>query len=158
MPRGKRKKFKRHEIRPDPKFGSALISRFINHLMRRGKKSIAEGIIYNSFDIISNTAKQDPIEIFEQAIRNTSPLVEVKSRRIGGANYQIPIEVRGNRRETLAMRWIIKAAASRKGAEMAKKLADEILLAAKNEGEAIKTKENIHKVAEANKAFAHLAY
>ncbi len=157
MPRG-RPKYKKHERKPDPKFGNILIGRFINHIMRRGKKTVAQKIVYDAFDIISNKTKQDPIEIFEQAIRNTSPILEVKSRRIGGANYQIPVEVKGERRETLAMRWIIEAAKRKKGAPMAKKIAQEVILAAKNEGEAIKTKENIHKIAEANKAFAHFAY
>lgn len=157
MPRGQRK-YKKHLIKPDKKFGSILISRFINQIMRRGKKTVAERVIYTAFDIISEKTKQDPIETFEQAIRNASPILEVKSRRIGGANYQIPIEVRGGRRETLAMRWIIKAVKNKKGEKMAKKLADEIILASKNEGEAIKTKESIYRVAESNKAFAHFAY
>lgn len=158
MPRGIRKKFKRHPRKPDQKFGSILIGRFVNQIMRLGKKGVAEKIVYNSLEIISSKTKQDPLEIFEEAIRNASPILEVKSRRVGGANYQIPIEVRGERRETLAMRWIIEAAKRKKGAPMAEKIAKEIMLAAKNEGDAIKNKENIYKVAEANKAFAHFAY
>ena len=126
--------------------------------MKCGKKSTARKIFYGSFDILQEKTKQDPLEIFNQAIKNVSPLLEIKSKRVGGANYQVPRPVAGDRRITLAIRWILEGARSKKGARMAKKLAEELLAASKNEGTAIKKKINTHKMAEANKAFARFAW
>ncbi|MBN1325380.1 30S ribosomal protein S7 [Candidatus Falkowbacteria bacterium] len=153
--RGK-KAFKR-EIQLDPKFRNLQISKFINYLMRRGKKSVAQSIAYDCFDIISNKTKQDALSIFEQAIRNVSPSLEVRGRRIGGANYQIPFPVRPERKFALACRWIIESASKRKGRTMADKLSQEIIDAAQGIGDAYKKKEDVHKMAEANRAFAHFA-
>ena len=125
--------------------------------MDRGKKTTAQGIVYDCFDIISEKTKQDPLSVYEQAIKNISPQLEVRSRRVGGSNYQIPIEVRGDRKYTLACRWLLGAARARKGKKMAEKLADEILAAIKNEGSAIKKKEDTLRMAESNRAFAHFS-
>lgn len=144
-------------INPDLKYNSIIIAKFINHVMRRGKKSTAERVVYNSFDLIKKKIKRDPREVFSQAIKNASPVVEVRVRRIGGANYQIPVEVKGERRTTLAMRWIIDAAKNRKGKPMREKLAQELIDAANQQGAAIKKKEDVHRMAEANRAFAHFA-
>ena len=126
--------------------------------MERGKKNTARKIVYGAFDAVKEEAKTDPLEVFETALKNAGPTMEVRSRRVGGANYQIPREVRPERRQALGMRWIIEAAKGKKGKPMHKRLAEEIVLASKNEGEAIKKKENTHKMAEANKAFAHFAW
>ena len=152
----KKRQYKRH-YQPDVKYGSIAMGRFINYLMKDGKKSIAEKIFYNAFDYISKQTNQDPKEIFEKAIENVSPVQEVVSRRIGGANYQIPREVRPERRFFLACKWIIEAARSVKGKPMAEKLAEELILASKNEGAAIKKKQTVHKIAEANRAFTSFA-
>ncbi len=145
--------------RVDLKFKSEAISRFINTVMWDGKKDIARGIVYDALDIIAKSeGNPDPLETFETAIRNVAPLMEVRSRRVGGANYQVPREVPQQRRISLAYRWLINAARAKKGKPMAEKLADEILLAVKNEGTAIKKKEDMHRMAEANKAFAHFAW
>jgi len=155
----RRKKSVKRIINPDPKYDNVLVAKFINHLMKGGKKSVAQTIIYKSFDIIEKTIKdKDPIDVFDQAIKNVSPFVEVKSRRIGGANYQVPREVKGERKVTLAMRWIINASRNKKGKPMSQKLAEELLEAYKNEGLAIKKKQDMHRMAEANKAFAHFAW
>jgi small subunit ribosomal protein S7 len=153
----KKRQFKR-EYPLDPKFGNPLVGKFINHVMRRGRKSVAERVVYGAFDEMKKTAGGDPVKIFEAAIENVAPTLEVRSRRIGGANYQVPIEVRPERRITLAMRWILEAARSRRGKPMAEKLAEELLAASKNEGAAIKKKLDTHRMAEANKAFAHFAW
>ena len=134
------------------------VEKFINYVMEEGKKEIARKVVYGAFDFIKEKEKKDPVEIFETAIKNASPLIEVRSRRIGGANYQVPREVRPERRLILAMRWIVGAAKSKKGVPMRKKLAEELLLASRNEGEAIKKRENTHRMAEANKAFAHFSW
>ncbi len=155
MPR--RKKQYKKLILPDYKFGNILVSKFINQVMRRGKKSVAQRVVYRALDSVSAKTKQNPLDIFDQAIRNVSPILEVKAKRIGGANYQIPIEVRGERKITLALRWIIQAAKERAGKNMAEKLAGEILDAAKKQGGAIKKREDVHRMAEANKAFIHFA-
>lgn len=147
----------RREIQPDPKFGNVMIERFANHLMKGGKKTLARSIIYKSFDIISETSKQDPLAIFDTAIRNVSPVLEVRARRIGGANYQIAMEVRAERRITLAMRWIIGSARDRSGINMPIKLAAELMDAAKKEGGAMKKREDVHRMAESNRAFSHFA-
>lgn len=148
----------RRAIAPDPRFGNVLIARFINHLMRQGKKTLARSIVYQAFDLISERTKQDPLTIFDTAIRNVSPVLEVKARRIGGANYQIAIEVRAERRLTLAMRWLVEAARQRAGASMAEKLAAELLDASRKQGGAMKKREDVHRMAEANRAFSHYAY
>jgi small subunit ribosomal protein S7 len=149
----------RNKANPDTKYGSVKVGKFINYLMLDGKKSVAEKVVYDAFDIISKKEKvENPVEIFEQALKNAAPAMEVRSRRVGGANYQVPVEVRLERRAYLAMTWILNAARSGKGRPMSDRLAEEIILASKNEGEACKKKENVHKMAEANKAFAHFAW
>ncbi|TES95534.1 30S ribosomal protein S7 [Patescibacteria group bacterium] len=153
----RKNRFRKIEIRPDPKYQNLLISKFVNRLMLGGKKSVAQKIIYSALDVIKEKAQKDPVEIFEGAIKRVSPVLEVKAKRIGGANYQIPYEVRGERREALACRWIIEAARSKKGKSMADKLALELMAASKGEGHAYKKKEDTHRMAEANKAFAHYA-
>ncbi len=152
----RKRKFTR-EILPDPKYQNAVAAKFINRLMTGGKKSVAQRVFYDAFDILAKQQK-DPLQVFDAAIKNVSPFLEVKSKRIGGANYQVPREVRGERRLSLAIRWMIGAARSKKGKPMAAKLAEEFLLAAKNEGTAIKKKLDTHRMAEANKAFAHFAW
>ena len=147
----------KRNIQPDPKFKNAQITKLINYIMERGKKSVAQNIVYDCFDIISEKTKQDSLEIFDQAIKNIGPSLEVRGRRIGGANYQIPYPVRTERRFTLACRWLIAAAKKRKGRSMAEKLALEIMDAAQEQGEAYKKKVDTHKMAEANRAFAHFA-
>jgi len=153
----RRKRNFTREILPDPKYQNILVAKFVNHLMTGGKKSTALRVLYDAFKMIEEQ-KKDPMQIFDDAIKNASPLLEVKSRRIGGANYQVPREVRGERRIALAFRWIINAARSRKGMPMAKRLAEEFLAAARNEGSAIKKKQDMHRMAEANKAFAHFSW
>lgn len=154
----RRKVKNRNKVSPDHKYKSLDVSKFINHVMERGKKTVAAGIVYGALDDIKEKTKREPIEVFDEALRNAGPLMEVRSRRIGGANYQVPREVRPERRQFLAMKWIIEAAQSKKGKPMQEKLTEEILAAAKNEGEAIKKRENVHKMAESNKAFAHFAW
>lgn len=145
--------------RPDLKYQSEAISRFINTVMLDGKKDTARKVVYDALDIIGKSeGNPDPLETFETAIRNVAPLMEVRSRRVGGANYQVPREVPQQRRVSLAYRWLINAARARKGKPMAEKLADEIILAVKNEGTAIKKKDDMHRMADANKAFAHFAW
>lgn len=148
----------KHAVAPDPKFGNAVVAKFVNYLMRRGKKTVAERIVYDAFDLISEKTKQDPLQIFDAAVRNVSPVLEVKPRRIGGANYQIAIEVRTQRRQTLAMRWILNVTRAKKGAPMAQKLAEELIAASKKEGGAMKKREDVQRMAEANRAFSHFAY
>jgi small subunit ribosomal protein S7 len=146
-------------ISPDPIYGSIKISKLINYCMEEGKKNIARSIVYDCMNKIKEIAKvENPIEVFETALKNTTPQMEVRSRRIGGANYQVPREVRPERKLSLSMKWIIEAARSKKGKPIHVKLADEIISASKNEGEAVKKRENVHKMAEANKAFAHFAW
>ncbi len=155
----RRKVTNRNIVGKDNVYSSEKVGKFINYIMLRGQKETARGIVYEAMDIIKETAKvEDPMEVFETALKNSGPLTEVRSRRVGGANYQIPREVRPERRVFLAMKWIIDSARDGKGAKMAKRLADEILLAAKNEGKAVKKREDTHKMAEANKAFAHFAW
>ena len=146
------------ERKPDLKYGNVAVGRFINYLMQDGKKSTAERIMYNAFDIIEKEAKTEPVKVLEQALENAAPAVEVVSKRVGGANYQVPREVRLDRKFVLASRWIIQAARGKKGKPMASKLAEEILAAAKNEGLAIKKKQDTHRMAEANRAFAHFTW
>lgn len=146
------------KTQPDHVHDSLTVAKFINYVMERGKKNVARKIVYDAFDMIKDSEKKDPMLVFETALKNVGPLMEVRSRRVGGANYQVPREVRAERRGFLAMNWIIQAAKARTGSPMAKRLADEIILASKNEGEAAKKRENVHKMAEANRAFAHFAW
>ncbi|MEJ2067509.1 MAG: 30S ribosomal protein S7 [Deltaproteobacteria bacterium] len=153
MPR--RREVKKRETQPDPKFREVLVSKFINALMRKGEKSLAERIFYNSLEIVQDKAKDEPLKVFKQAMENVKPVLEVKSRRVGGATYQVPVEVRPNRRVSLAIRWIIQNAKERPEKSMPEQLAAEFLDAANNRGASIKKKEDTHRMAEANKAFAH---
>lgn len=147
------------KIQPDYLYESEKVTKFVNYVMERGKKSIARKVVYAALDEIKEKTKnQNPLEVFEVALKNTGPTMEVRSRRVGGANYQVPREVRPERRQFLSMKWIIAAARSKKGKPMHQKLAEEIIAASNNEGEAIKKRENMHKMAEANKAFAHFAW
>ena len=146
---------RKREILPDPKYGDKVVAKFVNTIMNRGKKSVAESILYRCLDIITAKAKEDSLGVFKRAIENTRPTVEVRSRRVGGATYQVPIEVRPQRRLSLSMRWLIDAARARAEKSMEEKLAAEIIDAANNRGTAIKKKEDTHRMAEANRAFAH---
>jgi small subunit ribosomal protein S7 len=155
-----RRKIKaKKEIQPDLVYNSQKVEKFINYCMQEGKKNTARKVVYDALEVIKKSEKiEDPIEVFDTALKNTGPTVEVRSRRVGGANYQVPREVRPERRSYLSMKWIIDAARNKKGKPMANRLADEIIMASKNEGEAVKKRENVHKMAEANKAFAHFAW
>jgi len=156
MPRkGLRPRDRRDAPPPDFKFNSVLISRFVNRINFQGKKTVAERIVYDALEIIKEKTKEDALVVFTKAIENVRPILEVKARRVGGANYQVPIEVRPARSSTLAMRWMLNAARDRKGRPMAEQLAEEILLAYKKEGAAFKKREDTHRMAEANRAFAH---
>jgi small subunit ribosomal protein S7 len=139
----------------DAKYGNQTVAVFINKVMRRGKKSIAERIVYHAFDQIEQQAKRSPVEVFEEAVRNATPVVEVKPRRVGGATYQVPIDIRPDRRLALALRWLVNSARARKGRTMADRLAAELLDAANNQGNTVKLKQDTHRMAEANRAFAH---
>lgn len=151
----RRREIPERVILPDPKFGSQLLAKFINMMMQSGKKSIAERIVYGALDQIKEKGKGDSMELFEKALDNVKPIVEVKSRRVGGATYQVPVEIRAKRRSTLAMRWLIDASRKRGEKSMAYRLAGEILDAAENRGTAVKKREDTHRMAEANKAFSH---
>ncbi|HVM76587.1 MAG TPA: 30S ribosomal protein S7 [Candidatus Paceibacterota bacterium] len=153
----RKKRVYRKYYQPDAIHGRVELGRFINYVMKDGKKSTAERLVYNALEIIKKQTKEDPMLVFDKALENASPLLEVASKRVGGANYQVPREVRPERRFILALRWIIGAARSRKGKPMADKLAEELMAAAKNEGSAIKKKQDTHRMAEANRAFAHFA-
>ncbi|MEK9778181.1 MAG: 30S ribosomal protein S7 [Methylophilaceae bacterium] len=156
MPR--RREVPKRDVLQDPKFGSKDVSKFVNVLMVSGKKSVAERIIYGAFDQVQSKSGKDPIEVFTLAIDNLKPLVEVKSRRVGGANYQVPVEVRPMRRMALAMRWLKEAAAKRGEKSMDQRLAAEILEASESKGAAMKKREEVHRMAEANKAFSHFRF
>ena len=145
----------KREILPDPKFGNVVVTKFMNSIMHAGKKSVAENIVYGALDIIEGKTKQNPVSVFEQALDNVMPTIEVRSRRVGGATYQVPVEVRATRRQTLAMRWVIEAAQARSEKSMAQRLAAELLDASENRGAAVRKREDTHRMAEANKAFAH---
>ncbi len=145
----------KRKVKPDPKFNDTLVTQLTIFIMRKGKKSVAEKIVYKSFEVISKKTKEDPLKVFKKALNNVKPLLEVKSRRVGGATYQVPVEVRPERRITLGIRWIIQSAKQRKENEMINRLAGELLDAYKNTGIAIKKKEDTHRMADANKAFAH---
>jgi small subunit ribosomal protein S7 len=153
MPR--RNRPPRREIEPDNKHNSVMVARFINKLMMRGKKSIAERILYDAFDIIESRVHKNPLDVFEEAVNNATPILEVKPRRVGGATYQVPVEVMPERRLSLAMRWLVQNARKRTGKSMAEKLAAELMDAAQGQGATIKKKEDTHRMAEANRAFAH---
>ncbi len=148
----------KRDIVPDVRYNSVLVAMFVNRLMRDGKKSTAYGIMYDAMNMIQQRTGKDPLEMFEQAISNVKPIIEVKPRRVGGATYQVPMEVSPERRTSLAMRWILAAARSRGGRTMAEKLAAELLDAANNQGAAIKKREDTHRMAEANRAFAHFRW
>jgi small subunit ribosomal protein S7 len=156
MPR--RREVPKREILADPKFGSVDVAKFMNVLMTSGKKSVAERIVYGAFETISKKGGKDPLEVFNQAMQNTRPMVEVKSRRVGGANFQVPVEVRPVRRMALAMRWLREAARKRGEKSMGARLAGELLDAAENRGGAVKKREEVHRMAEANKAFSHFRF
>ena len=153
MPR--RREVPKRDILADPKYGSVELAKFMNVLMTAGKKSVAERIVYGAFDAITKKGGKDPLEVFTQALQNTKPMVEVKSRRVGGANFQVPVEVRPVRRVALAMRWLREAARKRGEKSMGQRLANELMEASENRGGAIKKREETHRMAEANKAFAH---
>jgi len=152
-----RRAYKKHEVLPDRIYNDVGVAQFINKVMKKGKKTIAESIVYGAFDIIKEKTKKEPLEVFKLAIENASPLLEVKPKRIGGATYQVPMEVRGERKIALAMRWILEGARGKKGKSMDEKLSQELIDASNNEGLAIKKKADTHRMAEANKAFAHFA-
>jgi len=154
----RRKSAEQRVVLPDPKYNSVLVAKFINGLMQRGKKSVAEKIFYSALDSVESKTKKSSLEIFEKAIENVKPILEVRSRRVGGATYQIPVEVRFNRKQALALRWIIAFAKARPGKSMAEKLADELIAASNKEGSSMKKREDTHKMAEANKAFAHFRW
>jgi len=151
----RRRRAEKRPIDPDPRYGDMMVAKFINVIMRDGKKSIARRIVYEAFEIIQQRTKQDPLEVFRKAISNVAPVVEVRSRRIGGANYQVPMEVREDRRIALAMRWIKQYARERRDKSMALKLAAELIAAANGEGGAVRKRDEVHRMAEANRAFAH---
>ena len=152
-----RRAYKKHKIAPDRVYNDVMVSQFVNKVMSDGKKSTAQTIVYGAFEIIKEQTKKEPLEVFKAAIENASPLLEVKPKRIGGATYQVPMEVRGERKLALATKWILDAARSKKGKPMAEKLAEELIGCMNNEGNAIKKKNDTHRMAEANKAFAHFA-
>jgi small subunit ribosomal protein S7 len=145
----------KREILPDPKFGNVIVSKFMNSIMHEGKKSVAEKIVYGALDIIEGKTKQDPLGVFQQALDNVMPAIEVRSRRVGGATYQVPVEVRSTRRQALGIRWIIAAARDRNEKTMTERLSAELLDASNNKGNAVKKREDTHRMAEANRAFSH---
>ena len=155
----RRKVKNRNMVGPDATYNSTKVEKFVNYVMKDGKKHIARKIVYGAFDVMKEKTKTDnPLELFENALKNVGPLMEVRSRRVGGANYQVPREVRPERRLALSFRWILDAAEAKKGMAMHKRLADELIAAANNEGSAIKKREDTHRMAESNKAFAHFAW
>ncbi len=156
MPR--RREVEKRDVLPDPKFNNKLVAKFVNSLLKRGKKSVAESILYGAFDIMEKKLKEQPVELFEKAVSNVKPVIEVKSRRVGGSTYQVPTEVAPARRTALAIRWLINNAQERTEKTMREKLAGELMDAASSRGGAIKKRESVHKMAEANKAFAHYKF
>lgn len=154
----RRKTADKRDVQPDPVFGDKLVTRFVNNLMRDGKKNVARKILYQSFEIIEEQTGNDGMEVFKEAMSNVSPVVEVRSRRVGGSTYQVPVEVRQERSTALGMRWIIDASKSRNDKSMARRLARELMDAANNEGGAVRKKDEVHRMAEANKAFAHFRF
>jgi len=156
MPR--RRVAAKREVLPDPKFGNVTLAKFMNHVMVSGKKSVAEKIVYGALDLVAYKKGGDPLEMFEQSLEAIQPMVEVKSRRVGGATYQVPVEVRPSRRTALAMRWLVDAARSRGEKSMAQRLANEMIDATEGKGAAVKKREDVHRMAEANKAFSHYRF
>ncbi|WKT61069.1 30S ribosomal protein S7 [Microbulbifer thermotolerans] len=156
MPR--RRVVAKREVLPDPKYGNVTLAKFMNHVMVSGKKSVAERIVYGALDMVSEKLNKDPIEVFEESLENIAPMVEVKSRRVGGATYQVPVEVRPSRRMALAMRWLVEFSRKRGEKSMAQRLANEIIDASQNKGGAVKKREDVHRMAEANKAFSHYRF
>ena len=156
MPR--RRVVAKREVLPDPKFGSKTLAKFMNHVMVDGKKSVAEKIVYGALDVVSENAGSDPLEVFEKALESIAPMVEVKSRRVGGATYQVPVEVRPERRNALAMRWLVEHSRARGEKSMALRLAGEITDASQGRGNAVKKREDVHRMAEANRAFSHYRF
>ena len=156
MPR--RRVAAKREVLPDPKFGSKILAKFMNHVMVDGKKSVAEKIVYGALDVVSEKASSDALEVFEKALDSIAPMVEVKSRRVGGATYQVPVEVRAERRSALAMRWLVENSRARGEKSMALRLAGEILDASEGRGSAVKKREDVHRMAEANRAFSHYRF
>jgi len=156
MPR--RRIIAKREVLPDPKYGNVTLAKFMNHVMVSGKKSVSEKIVYGALDIVHEKLKRDPIEIFDEALESISPLVEVKSRRVGGATYQVPVEVRPSRRIALSMRWLVEYARGRGEKSMRQRLAGEIIDASQGKGNAVKKREDVHRMAEANKAFSHYRF
>ena len=154
----RRHKAEKRQVLPDAKYGDKVVAKFINNVMEHGKKAVAEKIVYGAFDIMAAKTKQDPLNVFSEAIDNVKPVVEVRSRRVGGATYQVPVEVRADRRQALAIRWIVDAAKKRSETTMTDKLANELLDAFGNKGAAVKKREDTHKMAEANKAFSHYKF
>jgi small subunit ribosomal protein S7 len=153
MPR--RNRPERRSITPDPRYSSRVVAKFINNLMERGKKSVAAGIVYDAMDLIAERTNRPALEVFEEALKNATPLVEVKPRRVGGATYQVPMEIRADRRQALAMRWLIMNSRNRSGRNMAARLAGELMDTARGEGTTVRRREEVHRMAEANQAFAH---
>lgn len=151
------KKAPKRVIAPDARYNDVAVAKFINYLMYGGKKTTAQKVVYGAFDIIKEKTGKEPVEVFEAAMKNVQPSVEVRSKRVGGANYQVPFQVRGERKMALGYRWVLAAARGKKGRPMAQKLATELMAAAENEGDAIKKKQDVHRMAEANRAFAHFA-
>jgi len=151
----RRHRAEKREVLPDPKFGNMVVSKFMNSIMYAGKKSVAEAIVYGALDMIESKTKQNPVSIFEQALDNVMPTIEVRSRRVGGATYQVPVEVRSDRRQALGIRWLITAARDRNEKTMTERLSGELLDASNNRGNAVKKREDTHRMAEANRAFAH---
>ncbi len=151
----RRRRAERREVLPDPRFGDRVLNKFMNNIMRDGKKSVAEGIVYGALELVESRARRDPVEVFHRALENVKPSLEVRSRRVGGATYQIPIEVRPERRDALGIRWLIRAARSRGEKTMRGRLAGELLDASEQRGEAVKKRVDTHKMAEANRAFSH---
>jgi len=156
MPR--RRVVAKREVLPDPKFGSQTLAKFMNHVMISGKKSVAERIVYGALAVVAEKLKKDPVKVFEEALENVAPLVEVKSRRVGGATYQVPVEVRPSRRTALAMRWLVEYSRNRGEKSMPARLAGELIDAAQSKGGAVKKREDVHRMAEANKAFSHFRF
>ncbi|BFM19513.1 30S ribosomal protein S7 [Gilvimarinus japonicus] len=156
MPR--RRVVAKREILPDPKYGNVTLAKFMNHVMISGKKAVAESIVYGAMDIVKEKLNRDPIEVFDEALDNIAPLVEVKSRRVGGATYQVPVEVRPARRSALAMRWLVDYSRGRGEKSMPQRLAGELIDASQNKGSAVKKREDVHRMAEANKAFSHFRF
>jgi small subunit ribosomal protein S7 len=151
----RRHQAEKREILPDPKFGNVVVSKFMNSIMHQGKKSVAENIVYGALEIIEGKIKQDPLSVFQQALDNVMPSIEVRSRRVGGATYQVPVEVRTTRRQALGIRWLIAAARDRNEKTMTERLSAELLDASNNKGNAVKKREDTHRMAEANRAFSH---